>query len=351
MKSLLYLLIIFSLSLFADTLTIAVSDFPPCVIFNENEKPTGFDIDVFDAISREAGLNINYVSLNEFPALLDGVEKRIYDGALAGITITGDRESCMDFTHPYLNSGLAICISKDARTNPFGTIFRYIHNMGPMLMVLLIFSFVCGILIFIIEKIFSKENSMFNPDDPVRGIANGFYFSNVFSSTVGFGDLIPKSIPGRLLTVVMIIVGVYFIFPYAIANMSVALQEENASYAINSVDDLPGKTVATEDSTTSLTFLKKIGCNVKAVKNINEAYALLGDKKIEAVVFDMPTIKYFIKNKGNNKFKISGNMFDRQSYGFALQKDSPYRKILNEKLVDFMRTDEYWELQQKWFGE
>ena len=348
MKKLLYLLLIV-LPLSADTLTIAVSDFPPCVIFNENKKPTGFDIDVFDAISSKAGLTVNYVSSNKFPAVLDGVEKKLYDGAAAGITITGEREGRMDFTHPYLNSGLAICVSKDAKTNPFGTILRYIHRMGPMLNVLLIFSFICGILIFIKEKIFSKENSMFNPDNPIKGIINGFYFSNVFSSTVGFGDLIPKSIPGRLLTVVMIIVGVYFIFPYAIANMSAALQEENASYAINGVEDLPGKTVATEESTTSVTFLKQIGCNVNAVKDINEAYALLGDKKVEAVVFDMPTIKYFIK--GNKKFKISGNMFDKQSYGFALQKDSPYRKVLNEKLVDFMRTDEYWELHQKWFGD
>jgi ABC-type amino acid transport substrate-binding protein len=44
-------------------------------------------------------------------------------------------------------------------------------------------------------------------------------------------------------------------------------------------------------------------------------------------------------------------MFDRQVYGIALVKNSPYREILNENLAYFMRTDEYWDLHKKWFGD
>lgn len=338
-------------SSFSDTLTMAAFDFPPCVIIDKEGVPSGFDIEVFNIIANKAGLNVKYTVPREFTDLLEGVKNKKYDGAVSGITITGEREMDADFTHPYLNSGLSICISKDSKTNLLGTVFRYIHNMTPMLLVILVFTLICGVLIFFVEKIFAKQESMFNPDKPILGITNGFYFSNIFSSTVGLGDLSPKSIPGKLLTVVMLIIGVYFIFPYAIANMNMALEQENAVYSINGVDDLPGKVIGTEKGTTSEKFLIKTGCNVNAVKNITNAYELLQTKKVDAVVFDMPTIKYFVKNKGKKNFRISGNMFDRQAYGFALQKDSPYRKILNEKLVDFMRTEEYWSLHDKWFGE
>jgi ABC-type amino acid transport substrate-binding protein len=65
----------------------------------------------------------------------------------------------------------------------------------------------------------------------------------------------------------------------------------------------------------------------------------------------MPTIKDFVKHSGKNRFKISGPMFDWQVYGFALKKNSPYRKLINEHMVDFMRTGAYWDLHKKWFGD
>jgi ABC-type amino acid transport substrate-binding protein len=221
-----------------------------------------------------------------------------------------------------------------------------------MLILITIFTACFGALIYFIERIFAKKESMFTPDKPVIGIFNGYWFGNVASTTMGFGDFIPKSVPGKLLTILMAYIGIYFILPYATANMNITMQQENEIYDISKPEDLIDKIVATEENTTSETFLKKLGCNVKTVKRISEAYTLLEKKKVDAVVFDMPTLKCLVKGKGKKfKFRISGSMFDLQSYGFALNKNSSYREILNEKLVDFMRTDDYWELHKKWFDD
>lgn len=349
------LLSILLVPVFSDTLHTAIYGFPPCVILKKNEPPTGFDIDVFERIARGANLKIVYEKPKSFLYLLKGMENGIYDGAVAGITITGERESKFDFSHPYLNSGLMICVKKGPKISPFNTMFRYINNMGPMLLLILLFTSICGILVWFIEKNFAKENSMFNPNEPSKGIFNGFYFSNIFSSTVGFGDLVPKSIPGKILTIILIIIGVYFIFPYAVANMNMALQQEQDATDISSVEDLAGKRVSTEKGTTSNHFLdtlsKKINCRLILTNSIDSSYSLLKQGRVDAVVFDMPSIKYFVKNKGRKHFVAVGNIFDRQSYGFALKQNSPYREILNERLVDFMRTPEYWELYEKWFGK
>lgn len=334
----------------SDTLNVAVYDFPPCVIMEKDQKPNGFDIEVLENICRSADLQIKYSYPEQFSDLIDGVEKGIYDCAVSGITITGERESRIDFTHPYLNSGLSILINKDSRINPFKTFIRFAHSFGPMLILLTAFTFIFGVLIFFVEKKFSKKESQFNPEEPAKGIFNSYYFANVASTTMGFGDLVPKSIPGRLLLIPLAYIGIYVILPYANANMGLALQQENAVYSISTPEDLPGKIVGTEGGTTSENYLKKIGCNVKTFNKIDEAYTELSHKKVDAVVFDMPTIKYLVNNKGKDKFRTSGSMFDRQSYGFALQKDSPYREMLNEHLADFMRTDIYWDLHKKWFG-
>ena len=337
-------------SVYSDTLDVAVYDFPPCVILEKGQKPTGFDIDILENICSKAGIQIRYAYPEKFSGLLEGVESGAYDCAVSGITITGERESRVDFTHPYLNSGLSILLNKGAKVNSFKTILRYVNDFGPMLILISIFMVLFGILIFFIEKWFSKENSQFNPDKPALGMFNGYWFGNVSSTTMGFGDFVPKSIPGKLLTILMAYICIYFVIPYATANMNMAMQKEYEIYAIGGPDNLPGKVVGTEKGTTSETYLKKLGCDVKGFDRIDEAYKNLGDKKLDAVVFDMPTMKYLVKNEGKNKFAISGGVFDRQAYGFALAKNSPYRKILNEYLADFMRTQDYWACHDKWFG-
>jgi len=350
MKRLWFLLLII-LPITADTLRVSVHSFPPCVILDGPKKPTGFDIDVFEAVIEKTGHQVIYNYQDKFLDLLGNLEKDLSDISVAGITITGKRENTIDFTHPYLNSGLSICVNKGTKTNPFGILIRYINSMSSMLLLILIFTIFCGIIIFFVEKMFAKKESMFNPDSPANGIFLGFYFANIFSSTVGFGDLVPKSKVGRCLTIIMIFIGVYFIFPYSVANMSMALQQENEILKINDVDDLVGKTVAAKKGTTSETFIRNLGCNVKSVQEIDKAYTLLKENKVDAIVYDMPVLKYFVQNKGKKYFQISGKIFDKQSYGFALQQDSPYREELNKHLADFMRTEEYWELHNKWFGD
>lgn len=348
-KSLL-LLLFFVIPLCSDTLDVALYNFPPCVILKKGQDPTGFDVEVFEKVCKNAGLHIRYTILDKFPDLLTGVEEEKYDGAVAAITITGDRENRVDFAHPYLNSGLSIMINKDAKVNPFRTALRYVSNTGSMLLLIILFTAFYGILVFFLEKWFARKKSMFSPNEPVKGIFNGYYYANVSTTTMGFGDFVTKSVPGKLLTVLMAYIGIYFILPYATANMNMALQQEQEVYDISNPEDLPGKIIATEKGTTSEWYLKNIGCNVRTFANINEAYEQLDHKKVDAVVFDMPTIKYLVNNKGKNKFRTSGPMFDRQVYGFALTKGSPYREAINEHLADFMRTPSYWDLHKKWFG-
>lgn len=42
----------------------------------------------------------------------------------------------------------------------------------------------------------------------VHGIFEGFYFCFVASTTIGFGDIVPVTLPGRLITIVVTLFGV-----------------------------------------------------------------------------------------------------------------------------------------------
>ncbi len=80
--------------------------------FKQDGKYTGFDIELWDAIAKEAGLKYSLRPM-DFNGIIPGLQTRNIDAALAGITIRDDRKKVIDFSDPYYESGLAILVNKD----------------------------------------------------------------------------------------------------------------------------------------------------------------------------------------------------------------------------------------------
>lgn len=78
--------------------------------FKQDGKYTGFDIDLWDAVAKEAGLQYELRPM-DFNGIIPGLQTRNLDVALAGITIRDDRKKVIDFSDPYYESGLAVMVS------------------------------------------------------------------------------------------------------------------------------------------------------------------------------------------------------------------------------------------------
>jgi polar amino acid transport system substrate-binding protein len=86
---------------------------PPFESVNEQTKGLeGYDIDLMEAIAKEAGLKINWVNVG-FDSLLTGMATGQYDAAIAVITITPERAKQMNFSDPYYDAGQVIAVQID----------------------------------------------------------------------------------------------------------------------------------------------------------------------------------------------------------------------------------------------
>ena len=84
----------------------------------------------------------------------------------------------------------------------FGTISQGMINVARLVMSIIIIFFVYSGLFYFVE----------NPLNPnVQNFGDAFYFTVVAVSTVGFGDIVPVTQAGRLVTVAMIISGIILI--------------------------------------------------------------------------------------------------------------------------------------------
>ena len=69
----------------------------------------GFDIDLFNAVAKEAGLKVEFVNVAWDP-LLAGMAQGTYDAAISSITITADRAKSMLFSDPYFAAGQIVTV-------------------------------------------------------------------------------------------------------------------------------------------------------------------------------------------------------------------------------------------------
>ncbi len=88
--------------------------FPP-MEFVENNKRTGFDIELVEAIGRAMGKKVEWVDI-DFKGLIPGLMSKRFDMAVSAIYITDERKKVVDFTEPYYAGGLVVMV-KDNNTS------------------------------------------------------------------------------------------------------------------------------------------------------------------------------------------------------------------------------------------
>lgn len=86
--------------------------FKPFILRDDNNKLTGFDIDLVNAIADIEGFNVNFVFIpadKRFSELQAGN----FDMIAAGVTITDERKQLMQFSQPYFTSYQAVAALPD----------------------------------------------------------------------------------------------------------------------------------------------------------------------------------------------------------------------------------------------
>ena len=150
---------------------------------------------------------------------------------------------------------------------------------------------------------------------------------------------------------------VAFAKPY-LANRQVIITLAGSD--IKTKDDLAGKKVAAQNGSSSVDAVSK---EVDILKSLdggalilfetnNEALMDLEAGRSEAVVADEILARYYMKERGTEKYNVLKEDFGKEEYGIGFRKtDTELIKKVDEAL-DAMREDSTCaEISKKWFGE
>jgi len=330
-------------------LKVLTKTFPPFVS-EEDGVFRGFSVELWSAIANEIGVTFEWSSTKTLDNLIKTVEDQDVDLAIAGVSMTQARESLINFSHPFFQSGLQILIPK-ASTNPIIVIVNGVWQLltTPQLYYA-IGVFICTLLtaahiIWLLER---RHNPDFIHTYP-RGVWDAFWWAAVTVTTVGYGDKTPRSLFGRAFALVWMCSG-YFVFAYFIATVTTSFTVEQLTSQISDPTDLRGRAVATVRDSTAQSYLVKHDVRPTTFATAEEMYAALQSGEIEAIVYDAPVLQHYILHAAKDRFELTGDVFNAQEYGIVLPNDSPYREVINQTILTLRENGVYDELYQRWFG-
>ncbi len=322
---------------------VGISNFEPLIISLQS-KYTGFEIELWEIIANKLSIDFEYKK-TEFKNLIDDVKNGKFDIAMAGITRTKKREEKISFSYYTLRSGLSILISKKSKISLITTIKKFlIENYKRSTKFLLIF---LGF-IFLISNFFwfyEKNNHQIN-NNYKDGIIDSLWWTVTMMG--GVGGFYPESAVGKAIGFLVVFFGIT-IFAVFIAKITSIATINETKYKIDKPEDLKNKLVATKEKTTTVDELEKIGAKILTKERIEDAFEDLKNQKVDAVVFDEPVIRNFIKKEKQEDLIISGDTFNRQTYGFAFPHESALREKVNREILGLIESGEYDLLYKKWF--
>jgi polar amino acid transport system substrate-binding protein len=324
---------------------VGISEFDPFV----TSKETGFSIDLWKAVAEEAGISYRFVK-GSFHEKLANLKNDKTDIGIGGISVNSGREKIYDFSMPTFDSGLTILVKKTATKNKILPLIAknlFTWEIAKLMMILFALLVFWGFLLWFVERGSDVIRDKFSD-----GFQDAIWCSWAIKTTIGFGDIYPKKILGRLLTVPIFFSGVAMLgVVTAPINTAFVIRDiDTINSRINSPDDLKGKKVATKAKTYCVAILEEYDAQIIETATITEAYKLLHAGEVEAVVYDAPAlIRYTM---GHSDVTLAGKMFAKHHYAFAFQQGSDeLQKVINHALLVVREKGIYENILHNWFDD
>jgi polar amino acid transport system substrate-binding protein len=315
-------------------------------VMGTGDQLKGFSVELWAEVARRLNMPFRWIEKQKVSEILDAVKSGEGDVAIAGISMTPEREAQLDFTHPYFNAGLQIMTRADADVS-FDSVFRLIMNPAllQILFVGLLIMLVMAHIIWLVERKTHPEM----PAEYLPGIWEAIWWALGTIANAEYAGTNTRIVWRRLLAIFWIVLSVILIAQFT-ASITSLLTVQQLQGTINGVSDLPGKAIATVQNTTAARYLTDNGLSFVGVEKIEDAYKLLDQDKIDAVVYDAPVLLYHALTTGRGKTQVVGRIFQQEHYGIALPTGSPLREPINEALLAIEQDGTYDALYAKWFG-
>lgn len=110
-------------------LTMATNAFFPPYEFQQNGKIVGIDAEIADAVAKKLGLELEIADV-EFASIIAGVQSNKYDIGMAGMTVTDERKTAVNFTDTYAKGVQSVIVKEDSPITDIDSLLGGDYKVG-----------------------------------------------------------------------------------------------------------------------------------------------------------------------------------------------------------------------------
>ena len=242
----------------------------------------------------------------------------------------------MNFSQPYFISHTSVAKKKESNLlKHLGNFFSwdFLSVVGLLLFVIFIF----GILVWLFER--KKNHEEFGGN--FKGMMQGFWWSAVTMTTVGYGDKSPKTTGGRVVGLIWMFIAVIIISSFT-AGIASSLTVKSINEEITSIQDLERFNVTTVRNSSSQELLDLYNIESNLVDNSIEGLEAVLNDESALFIYDEPIIKFEIQREDlSDDLEILGQSLKKDYYSYAFPKDSKLLEVINPVLIRTLKTMEW----------
>ncbi|KAL4359695.1 hypothetical protein AHAS_Ahas08G0103100 [Arachis hypogaea] len=276
------------------------------------------------------------------------VAQNNFDAVVGDITIVTNRTRIVDFTQPYMESGLVVVVPvKEIKSSPWSFLKPFTTKMWLVTGAFFLF---VGAVVWILEH---RHNEEFR-GPPRKQIITVCWFS--FSTMFFSHRENTVSALGRLVLLIWLWVVLIINSSYT-ASLTSILTVQQLSSQIEGIDSLISGTqpIGIQEGSFAKKYLTDelniAPSRIVTLKNM-EAYVDALERGprnggVVAIVDELPYIQLFMSNT-NCKFRTVGQEFTKSGWGFAFQRDSPLAVDLSTAILQLSENGELQKIHDKW---
>jgi polar amino acid transport system substrate-binding protein len=319
----------------------------PPFVMQEQNRFTGMAVELWESISGSLGIQSEYRLFPTIRALIDATANGEIDVGVTNLTITQGRAQRIDFTHPWFDAGQRIMVNEHQGTRLLDVVAG-LRDAG-FLRAYAWLAFVIAVAT-ISLTVFDRK---FDPAFPRRwrdGVAESFFSIMSVAAGKASGRRNIFGWVGRIWQAMWLMFGIA-VLAYVTSSVTSVMTTLSLTNQINSLADLPGKSVGVFTGSVSEDFARDSGFDRQSFPNIDEAVAGLHDGRIDAIIGDAPVLEYYAHNHPEGRVDVIGGLFEPDKYGFGLARNSPLTRQLTVEILGAHEHGLVERLHAKYFGE
>ncbi|KAL0131041.1 hypothetical protein PUN28_002555 [Cardiocondyla obscurior] len=334
---------------------------------------SGFCIDLLQKFSEEIGFTYELVRVEDgkwgtlehgkWNGLIADLVNRKTDMVMTSLMINSEREAVVDFTVPYMETGIAIIVAK--RTGIISpTAFLEPFDTASWMLVGIVAIHAATVMILLFEWASPSGFDMKkNPSTNHRFSFCRTYWlvwAVLFQAAVHIDS--PRGFTARFMTNVWALFAVVFLAIYT-ANLAAFMITREEFHEFSGVDDYRlakpfshkpmfkfGTVPWSHTDSTLAKYFKEMHSYMRSFNksSVAEGVEAVISGELDAFIYDGTVLDYLVAQNEDCRLLTVGQWYAMTGYGLAFSRNSKYLQMFNKRLLDYRDNGDLERLRRYW---